>query len=139
MTIYHDILSVLCMLCCIYILQDKSNGSVSRLKEFLNVPAVQLQNIGEKLENAHVLTSSEYLKELEEKEKLKAEKELEAQKQLQKQQREEKRAQKARKGNKSETHGQDSTSEGLICKCMLFVFTKRKFSTCFQYSCQQCY
>ena len=44
------------------------------------------------MENARVLTSNEFLKELEEKEKLKAEKE--AQKQLQKMQREEKRAQK---------------------------------------------
>ena len=91
-----------------------SDSNVSRLKEFLQipiVPAVQLQNKGGKLENARVLTSSEYLKELEEKEKLKAEKE--AQKQLRKQQREEKRAQKVGKGKKSATHGQDSTSEGL--------------------------
>ena len=50
---------------------------------------MQLQNKGKKLENARVLTSSEFLHELEEKEKLKAEKET--QKQLRKQQREEKR------------------------------------------------
>ena len=103
------------MLYCTYVLQDKSDGSVSRLKEFLQipvVPVVQLQKKGEKMENARVLTSSEVLKELEEKEKLKAEKE--AQKQLRKQQREEKRAQKVGKRKQSAaTHGQDSTSEGL--------------------------
>ena len=84
------------------------------MKEFLQVPivpAVQLQNKGENLGNARVLTSGEFLKELEEKEKLKAEKEV--QKQLRKQQKEEKRAQKVGKGKKSTTHGQDSTSEGL--------------------------
>ena len=54
---------------------------------------MRLQNKGKKLENARVLTSSEFLHELEEKEKLKAEKET--QKQLRKQQREEKKAQKA--------------------------------------------
>ena len=53
---------------------------------------MRLQNKGKKLENARVLTSSEFLHELEEKEKLKAEKET--QKQLRKQQREEKKAQK---------------------------------------------
>ena len=65
------------------------------MKELLQIPvlpAVRLQNKGEKLENARVLTSSEFLHELEEKEKLKAEKET--QKQLRKQQREEKKAQK---------------------------------------------
>ena len=51
---------------------------------------MRLQNKGKKLENACVLTSSEFLHELEEKEKLKAEKET--QKQLRKQQREEKKA-----------------------------------------------
>ena len=45
------------------------------------------------MENARVLTSNEFLKELEEKEKLKAEKE--AQKHLRKLQREERRARKA--------------------------------------------
>ena len=48
---------------------------------------VQLQNKGKKLEHARVLTSSEFLNELEVKEKLKSEKE--AQKQLRKLQREE--------------------------------------------------
>ena len=65
------------------------------MKELLQIPvlpAVRLQNKGKKLENARVLTSSEFLHELEEKEKLKAEKET--QKQLRKQQREEKKAQK---------------------------------------------
>ena len=65
---------------------------VDKLKEFLQIPvlpAVRLQNKGKKLENARVLTSNEFLHELE---KLKAEKET--QKQLRKQQREEKKAQK---------------------------------------------
>lgn len=75
------------------------------MKEFLQIPTllvVQLQNKGKKLEHARVLTSSEFLNELEEKEKLKSEKE--AQKQLQKLQREEKRAQKAgaKKGSASD-------------------------------------
>jgi len=66
------------------------------LKEFLQIPilpAVQLQYKGKKPENTCVLTSREFLDELEEKERLKAEKE--AQKQLQKLQREEKKSQKA--------------------------------------------
>ena len=49
---------------------------------------MQLQDKGKKLENARVLTSSEFLCELEEKERLRAE---ETQKELRKQQREEKR------------------------------------------------
>ena len=82
---------MMCVILCI----DETVGSISRLKEFLQIPvipAVQLQNKGKKLENARVLTSSEFLHELEEKERLKAKKE--AQKQLQKRQREEKKAQK---------------------------------------------
>ena len=66
---------MMCVILCI----DETAGSISRLKEFLQIPvlpAVQLQNKGKQLENAHVLTSSEIL----EKERLKAKKE--AQKQL---------------------------------------------------------
>jgi len=65
------------------------------MKEFLQIlilPAVQLQNKGKKPENTCVLTSREFLDELEEKERLKAQKE--AQKQLRKLQREEKKSQK---------------------------------------------
>ena len=67
---------------------------------------MRLQNKGKKLENARVLTSSEFLHELEEKEKLKAEKET--QKQLRKQQREEKKAQKtgAKKSQQTQRMGQ---------------------------------
>ena len=79
------------------------------MKELLQIPvlpAVRLQNKGKKLENARVLTSSEFLHELEEKEKLKAEKET--QKQLRKQQREEKKAQKtgAKKSQQTQRMGQ---------------------------------
>ena len=60
------------------------------------------------MENARVLTSSEFLHELEEKERLKAEKE--AQKQLQKRWREEKKAQKteAKKGTANQENGSKS-------------------------------
>ena len=69
---------------------------------------MQLQNKGKKLENARVLTSSEFLHELEEKERLKAEKET--QKQLRKRQREEKKAQKtgAKKGTTNQENGSKS-------------------------------
>lgn len=70
---------------------------------------MQLQNKGKRPENARVLTSTEFLHELEEKEKLKAEKE--AQKQLRKLQREEKKAQKARTKKGKAT--QDGASKGL--------------------------
>ena len=73
---------------------------------------MQLQNKGKKMENAPVLTSNEFLKELEEKEKLKAEKE--AQKQLRKLQREEKRAQKAGTKKASE-HGHESACARKDC------------------------
>ena len=79
------------------------------MKELLQIPvlpAVRLQNKGKKLENARVLTSSEFLHELEEKEKLKAEKET--QKQLRKQQREEKRPkrQEEKKSQQTQRMGQ---------------------------------
>ena len=65
----YDLISLsMCYLCYVYI---------SKLKELLQtptLPVVQLQNKGKKMENARVLTSNEFSKELEEKEKLKAEK-----------------------------------------------------------------
>ena len=61
----YDLTSLsMCYLCYVYI---------SKLKELLQT-VVQLQNKGKKMENARVLTSNEFSKELEEKEKLKAEK-----------------------------------------------------------------
>ena len=79
---------------------------------------MQLQNKGKKLENARVLTSSEFLHELEEKEKLKAEKET--QKQLWKQQREEKKPQKT--GAKSHSKLREWVKQSvIICTIYLLI------------------
>ena len=80
---------------------------------------MQLQNKGKKLENARVLTSSEFLHELEENERLKAEKET--QKQLRKRQREEKKAQKT--GAKKGTTNQENGSKSLLFSICLHAFT----------------
>ena len=80
---------------------------------------MQLRSKGKKLENARVLTSSEFLCELEEKERLRAEKET--QKQLRKQQREEKKAQKtvAKKSTANPKNG----SKGQLYSAYTYMFT----------------
>ena len=77
---------------------------------------MQLRSKEKKLENAHVLTSSEFLRELEEKERLRAEKET--QKQLRKQQREEKKAQKT-VGTANPKNG----SKGQLYSAYTYMFT----------------
>ena len=93
---------------------------------------MQLQNKGKKLENARVLTSSEFLHELEEKERLKAEKET--QKQLRKRQREEKKAQKT--GAKRALQTKRMGQKVLFSICLhAFTYCLRNL-TFFHWTCQ---
>ena len=52
------------MLYCTYVLQDKSDGSVSRLKEFLQipvVPSVKLQKNGEQVDIIILISKNQAL------------------------------------------------------------------------------